>query len=64
MERQELMVKGMLRETEDAIDMSDFSSMPESEKYFLTETKKELVRLAHIVEARRNFWEVKNGRRN
>lgn len=64
LERQELMVKGMLHETEDAIDMSDFSSMPEYEKHFLVETKKELVKLAHLVEARRSIWEEKNGRRN
>lgn len=54
----------MLHETEDAIDMSDFSSMPEYEKHFLVETKKELVKLAHLVEARRSIWEEKNGRGN
>ncbi len=58
------MIKGILHETEDAIDMSDFSSMPKYEKFYLTEIKKELLKLAHLVEARRSVWEEKNGRRN
>ena len=58
LKRQQSSVQIMLDETMDAIDMIDFKSLPEWEKYYLVEERKLLIRLNNLVKARVSSWEM------
>lgn len=59
LKRQQSSIQLMLNETMDAIDMIDFKSLPEWEKYCLVEERKLLIRLNNLVKARVSAWEMK-----
>lgn len=58
LKRQQSSVQIMLDETMDAIDLVDFKSLPEWEKYYLIEERKLLNRLNNLVKARVSAWEM------
>lgn len=58
LKRQQSSVQIMLDETMDAIDLVDFKSLPEWEKYYLIEERKLLNRLNNLVKARVSSWEM------
>lgn len=58
LKRQQSSVQIMLDETMDAIDLIDFKSLPEWEKYYLVEERKLLIRLNNLVKARVSAWEM------
>lgn len=58
LKRQQSSVQIMLDETMDAIDLVDFKSLPEWEKYYLVEERKLLNRLNNLVKARVSSWEM------
>lgn len=58
LKRQQSSVQIMLDETMDAIDLVDFKSLPEWEKYYLVEERKLLNRLNNLVKARVSAWEM------